>query len=211
MTSGSATHSAIVSSGLKLDAGSWKTNPMRLRVRAELALADAVHLVPEHLERAAGHLGEARDRATDRGLARPGLADEPEHLAGPDHEVDAVDRTEARPTEATRIDDLEARRLDDRGLRRPSPSGRAAARSAVCAVPCRRTARPRAAPSCSRPAVRRTASARRPASTTLPWYMTATRSARSATTPMLCVISTIAACRTRRGSVAAGRGSRPAP
>ena len=31
MTSGSATHSAIVSSGLKLDAGSWNTNPIRLR------------------------------------------------------------------------------------------------------------------------------------------------------------------------------------
>ena len=30
-TSGSATHSAMVSSGLKLDAGSWKTKPIRSR------------------------------------------------------------------------------------------------------------------------------------------------------------------------------------
>ena len=36
-TSGSATHSAMVSSGLKLDAGSWKTNPMSLAHRPERA------------------------------------------------------------------------------------------------------------------------------------------------------------------------------
>ena len=34
-TSGSATHSAMVSSGLKLDAGSWKTKPMSLAHRPE--------------------------------------------------------------------------------------------------------------------------------------------------------------------------------
>ena len=39
--------------------------------------------------------------------------------------------------------------------------------------------------------LRRTAPVRIASSTTSPWYMTTTRSARSATTPMLCVISTI--------------------
>ena len=43
-SSGSATHSAIVSSGLKLVAGSWKTNPIRLRSGRNVALLDAEHL-----------------------------------------------------------------------------------------------------------------------------------------------------------------------
>ena len=88
--------SAMVSSGLKLDAGSWKTKPIRSRTGRNAALLDAVHLGAEHLQRAAGDLGQPGDGPADRRLAAAALADQAEHLARADREADAVDRDEVR-------------------------------------------------------------------------------------------------------------------
>src|SRR5690606_34883322 len=59
--------------------------------RTEVALVHPSHLLAEHRERAAGDLGEPRDRPPDRRLARPALADEAENLARADLEAHAVD------------------------------------------------------------------------------------------------------------------------
>ena len=60
--------------------------------RAELALAQVgdVDAVEDDLAR--GRVVEAQQRAPDRGLAAPGLSDEPEGLAALDVDRDAVDR-----------------------------------------------------------------------------------------------------------------------
>ena len=93
---GSAMHSAMVSSGLKLVAGSWKTNPMSGRSFDQVARLPPAQLLAEHGERPAEHLGEPHHGAADRRLARAGLADEADDLAGADPEVDALHRDDPR-------------------------------------------------------------------------------------------------------------------
>src|SRR5699024_8314767 len=68
----------------------------------------------EHTEAAADGPGQAGDRATDRGLARAGFADEAEHLPSPDDEADALPRVEVATAESAGVDDVEVARGYDR-------------------------------------------------------------------------------------------------
>ncbi len=134
------------------------------------------------------------DRAGHRDFARPGLADEPEHLARPTCRPGrrpARQRPEPAAVNAERFEtadggrrDREDRVLGRRGLiaeQAPPPRrGPATARSP--------SSRPRVLLAWRLEDLRGTA----PCSTTRPSYITTTRSARSATTPMSCVISRIA-------------------
>ena len=56
-----------------------------------LLAAERRQLPPVEPDRAAGRLEQAEDAVPGGGLARAGLADEPERLALPDLEADAVD------------------------------------------------------------------------------------------------------------------------
>ena len=78
----------------------------------EVAFLHAVHLHAQHLERAAGDLLQAGDRATGGGFARTGLAHQTEHLRAPQREVDAVHGHEIGLHEVARIRDRQPLGLD---------------------------------------------------------------------------------------------------
>src|SRR5699024_3054521 len=82
---------------------------------------EADHLVSEHTEAAAAGPGQAGDRATDRGLARAGFADEAVHLTGSDVEADLPHRVEIGTAESARVDDVEVARGHDRLPHLPLP------------------------------------------------------------------------------------------
>jgi hypothetical protein len=64
----------------------------------QLRPRERAHVLAEHLDVAAVHLEEPERGARERGLSRSALADEPEHLAALDAEIDVVDRREAGAT-----------------------------------------------------------------------------------------------------------------
>jgi hypothetical protein len=61
----------------------------------QLCTRERAHVLAEHLDLAVVHLEEPERGASERGLSRPALADEPENLAALDAEIDVVDRREA--------------------------------------------------------------------------------------------------------------------
>ena len=104
---------AIVSSGLKLVAGSWKTKPSSLRARAELPLPHAEHLGAEHPQRAAGHRGEAAIARPIVVLPDPLSPTSPSTSPGAIVKLTPVHGAEGRPPEAARILDHEVVGHDD--------------------------------------------------------------------------------------------------
>ena len=141
--SGSATHSAMVSSGLKLDAGSWKTKPMSLRTGGT-ALPDAVHLVPSTVS-------DPPVTRVSPAIARPIVVlpdplspTRPSTSPGRIAKLTPSTATKPGPAEAARVLDPQVRRRDDRLLPRPSaPRAVRVLRPRSC--PGRRAARRRAA------------------------------------------------------------------
>src|SRR5699024_4797527 len=152
-------------------------------------LPHPVHLVAEHAEAAAGGAFEPGDGATDGGLPGTGLAHQPVHLAGADLEVHPLDGAEggfAHP--AGVLDDEVLRHDHGLGLLEGGPTGGFEAAPGRVAAQVRHRGRSfcvsssRGSANSSRPPAR---------SMIFPRYITATESARSATTPMLWVITMI--------------------
>ena len=124
----------------------------------------------EHLQRAAGDLGQPGDGAPDRGLARAALAHQAEHLA---RRASGTRRRRRRGSPAGRAGRgtrSPARRADhDSGSLPATRSALAGgARAAVCTRPWPTSARRRAAAACTRAAGARRARRVAACSTTLP-------------------------------------------
>ena len=87
----------IVNTGFSEVIGSWKimliSLPRTFRISVPRQLEQVAALEPDlAADDAPGGIGdEPQDAQRGDALARPGLADEPEHLAGHDVEVDAID------------------------------------------------------------------------------------------------------------------------
>ncbi len=209
-SSGSPIDSPTGSRGLSDEPGSWNTKLTSRRTWRRSSLEMPTMFVPSTDRRALDERQQPDDRPPDRRLARPGLADEPDDLAGPDRQGR---RRRRRGTPAP--GPASGTRWRRRGGRRPGRARRrlGGRRRARCAAgrsrDRRRTpwTRPRRGAGRRRSSccvygslrARGTPGSTGPASTIRPRCITITRSARSATTPMSWVISRMpASMRSRR-------------
>ena len=88
--------SPIVARGSSDENGSWKTICIWLRSSRTHALCTA-HVDAVEGDRAAVSVEEAQQDAPEGRLAAARLADQPEHLAGADVEIDTIDGADRRP------------------------------------------------------------------------------------------------------------------
>ena len=95
---GSAMARAAVKRGLRLSVGSWKTIWMRgaHREAREAPRRDRADVLAVEDDAAGGRVEQAHHHHRGGGLAAAGFADEPDALAPPHREGDAVDRPERR-------------------------------------------------------------------------------------------------------------------
>ena len=171
---------------------------------AQTVLGDPDHVRAEHRRLALDERQQPDDRPSDRRLARARLADETDHLAGRDRQVTSLTARNAgaRPRFGYSMETLAEVDEQVRSSGATASTRRSGSRSASnsfdTSVPRCGTAR---SSSCvySSCVARRRPDATGPISTMRPRCITITRSDRSATTPMSCVISRMpASMRSRR-------------